>query len=782
MFPLHFWLPGAHAAAPSHVSALLSGVMLKMGIYGLLRVARPAGPAAGLVGLDRCSALGLGLGRPRRAVGARPARPQARSSPTAASRTSASSCSASGWASLGTAYRPPGVALLGYAGGAAAHARTTRCSRACCSWARGPWCTRRARARSIGWAGSRAACRCTALAFLIGSVAIVRPAAAQRLRERVGRGAGPSARGAEPDAAGARGARRCRPRPDRRARPGVLQPGGRRRLPGPAASAPEAAARDDPGLVVPMLRWPCCASCSVPYPAIAVRPAAARRRGRSWRGALMESRCRVSRSATRAASSAPSVRCSRSWWCCCGTCASRAGRSHAAGHRDDVGLRLCPPRQPDAVHRLVVQRAGAARVRRGRRTSSQTRCHVAQHRHGRPGPHQGGWLRSGSESALPPSCCVRCSKGGSRDTSSTWCSRWCSSWARCSPRSCGTRERAHLGSGLHAGRRRLRGALPAMEHRSRPPLCRIARRGVHPGRHPGDPGAGWCPGPDRRTRRVTARWPVELRPRSAVGLVRVDDSSGRGRRRRRSGRPTWHRSGRIAASAWCTACSPCSWWPWSVVVTSQAMMPFLAAWEVMAVRAYLLVVFESERADVRRAGLVYIVLTHTSLLALLGMFAALSAHAEGRSFADLAAGSQAASTGAHARAGLRARGVRHQGRRRPAALLAAGRARGGPVARLRDPVRRHAQDGDLRPAARAQPAGLTAGLVRVDPVRARTRRRACWACSGRWASTTSSGCSRTTAWRTSGSSCWAWAWECWGWPMATRWWRCWGSRGRCCTR
>jgi hydrogenase-4 component B len=36
--PLHFWLPGAHAAAPSHVSALLSGVMLKMGIYGLLRV------------------------------------------------------------------------------------------------------------------------------------------------------------------------------------------------------------------------------------------------------------------------------------------------------------------------------------------------------------------------------------------------------------------------------------------------------------------------------------------------------------------------------------------------------------------------------------------------------------------------------------------------------------------------------------------------------------------------------------------------------------------------
>ena len=35
--PLHFWLPGAHANAPSHVSALLSGVMLKMGIYGIVR-------------------------------------------------------------------------------------------------------------------------------------------------------------------------------------------------------------------------------------------------------------------------------------------------------------------------------------------------------------------------------------------------------------------------------------------------------------------------------------------------------------------------------------------------------------------------------------------------------------------------------------------------------------------------------------------------------------------------------------------------------------------------
>ena len=36
--PLHTWLPEAHPAAPSHVSGVMSGVMIKMGIYGILRV------------------------------------------------------------------------------------------------------------------------------------------------------------------------------------------------------------------------------------------------------------------------------------------------------------------------------------------------------------------------------------------------------------------------------------------------------------------------------------------------------------------------------------------------------------------------------------------------------------------------------------------------------------------------------------------------------------------------------------------------------------------------
>ena len=39
VLPLHFWLPPAHAAAPSHVSSVMSGVLIKMGILGFVRLA-----------------------------------------------------------------------------------------------------------------------------------------------------------------------------------------------------------------------------------------------------------------------------------------------------------------------------------------------------------------------------------------------------------------------------------------------------------------------------------------------------------------------------------------------------------------------------------------------------------------------------------------------------------------------------------------------------------------------------------------------------------------------
>ncbi len=59
----------------------------------------------------------------------------------------------------------------------------------------------------------------------------------------------------------------------------------------------------------------------------------------------------------------------------------------------------------------------------------------------------------------------------------------------------------------------------------------------------------------------------------------------------------------------------------ALVVTARAVVPFLIAWEVMAVLAYFLVTFEHERAEVRRAGLVYLVATHAGTLALLALFA-----------------------------------------------------------------------------------------------------------------------------------------------------------------
>lgn len=38
IIPMHIWLPAAHPAAPSHVSALMSGVMIKTGIYMMVRI------------------------------------------------------------------------------------------------------------------------------------------------------------------------------------------------------------------------------------------------------------------------------------------------------------------------------------------------------------------------------------------------------------------------------------------------------------------------------------------------------------------------------------------------------------------------------------------------------------------------------------------------------------------------------------------------------------------------------------------------------------------------
>lgn len=61
IFPLHFWLPDAHASAPSPVSALLSGLVVKMGIVGLIRT-RLLFAEAGVVALTLPDTLLVWLG------------------------------------------------------------------------------------------------------------------------------------------------------------------------------------------------------------------------------------------------------------------------------------------------------------------------------------------------------------------------------------------------------------------------------------------------------------------------------------------------------------------------------------------------------------------------------------------------------------------------------------------------------------------------------------------------------------------------------------------------
>lgn len=64
IFPLHIWLPSAHAGAPSHVSAIMSAVAIKMGVYGIVRFSGwlpiPDGAGWAVLGIGCASAL-LGI-------------------------------------------------------------------------------------------------------------------------------------------------------------------------------------------------------------------------------------------------------------------------------------------------------------------------------------------------------------------------------------------------------------------------------------------------------------------------------------------------------------------------------------------------------------------------------------------------------------------------------------------------------------------------------------------------------------------------------------------------
>jgi hydrogenase-4 component B len=112
--PLHVWLPGAHAAAPSHVSAVLSAVMIKMGVYGVLRVlaltgAAPGWLAWGMFGLGMGSAI-LGV------VWALGQHDVKRLLAYSSVENVGLILAGIGLGTLGAAYQRPVVAILGYAG------------------------------------------------------------------------------------------------------------------------------------------------------------------------------------------------------------------------------------------------------------------------------------------------------------------------------------------------------------------------------------------------------------------------------------------------------------------------------------------------------------------------------------------------------------------------------------------------------------------------------------------------------------------------------------------
>ncbi len=135
LVPLHVWLPLAHPAAPSHVSALMSGVMTKVAVYAFVRiVVRSRRPAGVVVGARRADA-GGGHRNHRRAAGADATRPEAAARLSHGREHRHHLHRARAGARL-PRRRPAARGGAGDDRRPVPRASTTRCSRACCSSAR----------------------------------------------------------------------------------------------------------------------------------------------------------------------------------------------------------------------------------------------------------------------------------------------------------------------------------------------------------------------------------------------------------------------------------------------------------------------------------------------------------------------------------------------------------------------------------------------------------------------------------------------------------------------
>ncbi|QQR81675.1 MAG: NADH-quinone oxidoreductase subunit M [Deltaproteobacteria bacterium] len=59
VFPFHTWLPDAHVEAPTAISVILAAVLLKMGVYGIMRICFPLFPDASIYFSGMIAALGM---------------------------------------------------------------------------------------------------------------------------------------------------------------------------------------------------------------------------------------------------------------------------------------------------------------------------------------------------------------------------------------------------------------------------------------------------------------------------------------------------------------------------------------------------------------------------------------------------------------------------------------------------------------------------------------------------------------------------------------------------
>ena len=168
-----------------------------------------------------------------------------------------------------------------------------------------------------------------------------------------------------------------------------------------------------------------------------------------------------------------------------------------------------------------------------------------------------------------------------------------------------------------------------------------------------------------------------------------------------------------------------------MVVVAHAAVLFLLAWEIMALSAYFLIMFDGDREAVRRAGLIYLVLTHTGTLALIAMFLVWGRSTPDLTFDALAAAAPAIPWGGGLVLLLALVGFGMKAGVVPLHFWLPG-AHAASLPRVGDPVGGGDQDGHLRAAAGAQLAWDRRRPGSGGSCSGWDWCRACSACSGRW--------------------------------------------------